>query len=276
MKIPPQLARGLAAITLAAPAMLPTTTLADQAYWDPGSWRFTAGLYAWFPNVDGRLNFPTWGGTFVVDPDELLDSRNFALAGNLEAHNGQWGVFVDYFRMNADGSASGTQSFSIGGATVPAYLTGQVDLDLKTSAWTIAGEYRLTSQPDWQLDLLAGLRRLSVDSDLSWAFAGNVDALRLPARAGTASQNPSNWDALIGVKGAYRFGAGQEWHVPLYFDIGTGNSKRTWQVAAGIGYSLPWGDLVAMWRYLDYRFDDGEPVRDLSFSGPMLGVQFRW
>lgn len=31
-----------------------------------------------------------------------------------------------------------------------------------------------------------------------------------------------------------------------------------------------------MWRYLDYELDDGETVRDLSFSGPMTGAQFHW
>jgi hypothetical protein len=50
--------------------------------------------------------------------------------------------------MYVDGSHSATQRVSVGGAAVPANLTGPVDLSLESWAWTIAGEYRLLSQPD--------------------------------------------------------------------------------------------------------------------------------
>jgi hypothetical protein len=254
------------------------TAQSDASTWDTGQWRFTGTLYAWFPQIDGKFTLPTTGrgDSFVVDASDLLDNLNFAFMGTLDAHNGRWGLFTDLIYMDIDGSKSGTQSFSIGGAAVPANLTGQVDLNLKSTAWTIAGEYRLVYDPQWQLDLVAGLRMLSVEPELSWAFQGDVSALRLPARAGTTSQSPTNWDGIIGVKGGYRFGANQEWFIPLYFDIGTGDSQLTWQAAAGIGYNFHWGSLVAMWRHLDYEFDDGEPVSDLSFNGPMIGAQFHW
>lgn len=277
MKVPNQFARALAVAALVTSGWVPAVAHAEQSTWDPGPWRFTASLYGWFPSIDGKLTFPSGReGSFIVDADQLLDDLNFAFMATLDAHNGRWGAFTDYIYMDVDGSSSGTQYFSIGGAQVPANLTGQVDFSLESSVWTIAGEYRVLFQPDWQLDLLAGARLLSVDSELSWGFRGDVDTLRLPGRAGTSGQSPSYWDGIIGVKGGYRFGANQEWYIPLYFDIGTGDSELTWQVAAGIGYSFPWGGLMAMWRYLDYEFDSNESISDLSFSGPMVGVQFHW
>jgi len=59
-------------------------------------------------------------------------------------------------------------------------------------------------------------------------------------------------------------------------DVGTGESDLTRQGVGGLGYSFHWGDVLATWRYLDYKFKSGKKVADLSFNGPMIGVGFRW
>jgi hypothetical protein len=42
--------------------------------------------------------------------------------------------------------------------------------------------------------------------------------------------------------------------VPYYLDVGTGDSKLTWQGIAGLGYAFSWAEVIGTWRYLDYRF----------------------
>ena len=84
------------------------------------------------------------------------------------------------------------------------------------------------------------------------------------------------WDGIVGLKGTYTFGDNRQWVVPLYVDVGTGQSDLTWQGAIGLGYNFSWGGLLAMWRYLDYNFKSGSAVQDMNFNGPMAGVQFRW
>ena len=37
-----------------------------------------------------------------------------------------------------------------------------------------------------------------------------------------------------------------------------------------------WGEVLAAWRYLDYKFKSDTKIEDLNFSGPMIGVGFRW
>ena len=86
----------------------------------------------------------------------------------------------------------------------------------------------------------------------------------------------TNWDAIVGVKGRMALGASREWIVPYYLDVGTGDSDLTWQGAIGLGYAFRWGDVVAMYRYLDYDFKSGKKVEELTASGPMVGVTFRW
>lgn len=56
----------------------------------------------------------------------------------------------------------------------------------------------------------------------------------------------------------------------------SGESRLTWQVVGGISYAYAWGELSAMWRYLAYDMKSGGAVKDLDFSGPMLGATFRW
>ncbi len=68
----------------------------------------------------------------------------------------------------------------------------------------------------------------------------------------------------------------EQWYVPYYADIGTGDSDLTWQALAGIGYRFSWGDIKLVYRYLSYDMDDDKLLKDLDLSGPALGVVFRF
>jgi hypothetical protein len=83
-------------------------------------------------------------------------------------------------------------------------------------------------------------------------------------------------DAIIGVKGRYVFGAGRKWSVPFYLDVGTGQSDQTTQAAIGLGYAFGWGELSAMYRYLDYSAKSGKILQDVNLSGPMIEPTWRW
>ena len=78
------------------------------------------------------------------------------------------------------------------------------------------------------------------------------------------------------MKGRLRFGANREWFVPYYADVGTGDSDVTWQAIGGIGYSFKWGQVIAAWRYLDYKFKESSAIEKLNFNGPAIGVGFTW
>ncbi len=86
----------------------------------------------------------------------------------------------------------------------------------------------------------------------------------------------NNWDAIIGLKGRAFIGNERKWFVPYYVDIGAGESKFTWQLNGGIGYAFDWGAVVASWRYLDYSFKSSSRVTDMNFSGPLVGVAFKF
>jgi hypothetical protein len=278
MSLSTSLKSGAAVLAVGAATTMSTPALA-QSNWDSGKWEFNAILYAYLPSLGGSLNVPfnsSSPSNINVDFDTLLDNLNFAFMGTFDMHNGRWGLFTDVMYLNVSGDKSSTRDFTVGGGNLPANVTGDLSLDLKGTLWTLAGEYRLIGDKKMTLDVLGGARLFTLKPEIGYSLSGDISTLPIPGRSGTTSARVSNWDAIIGVKGLYRFGDQNQWSIPYYADIGTGQSDLTWQVAAGVAYSYKWGDLLAMWRYIDYKFDSDSPVNDITFNGPMFGVRFHW
>ena len=97
----------------------------------------------------------------------------------------------------------------------------------------------------------------------------------LLAAQGSVGSKTDLWDGIIGVRGHFDFETGN-WSVPYYFDIGTGSSDLTWNAMAGLSRSYGWGNLMFVYRHLEY--DEGSEVlmRGFSFSGPAIGAGVRF
>jgi len=268
-----------ALVALASGTMLAHEAAAQSsAPWAGNAWHYGATLYLYGPRIDANFALPkrSGEGTVSVDTSNFFDSINGAFMGAFEASNGQWGLFTDYLYVDVSGSKSATRDFSIGRMDVPASVTGDVDVGVKGSAWTIAGLYRLQSTPESKVDLVFGARLLDIKPRVSFSLHGDLATIPIESRGGSFEVKDSNWDAIVGVKARYGFGDRLQWYVPLYADIGGGDSRLTWQASAGIGYAYSWGDILAAWRYVRYDFKSDDVVQDLSFNGPMVGVTFRW
>ena len=240
-------------------------------------WRFRAFVYLWAPRITGTATFP--GGN-VADIDvkfhDILDHLKLAGMGTLEAQKGRFGAFTDLVYMNVGGTNTRTRNGTIDGVSLPVGATANAGMDVKNWIWTLAGSYRVQATPESDFDVLAGARMLTVEPRLTWNFNVDVGPFTGPRRAGARTIKETNWDGIIGVKGRARFGSGNEWFLPYYLDAGTGDSDFTWQISGGIGYAYPWGEVIATWRYLNYKFKSDSKLEDLTVNGPVLGVAFRW
>ena len=59
--------------------------------------------------------------------------------------------------------------------------------------------------------------------------------------------------------------------------MGTGDSAFTWQGMGGVGYKISKVvDVVAAYRYLYWKFEKNKVIDKLDFSGPMVGMIFRF
>ena len=260
------------AAVCAAAALVPTTAAAQAA----DAWQFDAALYLYLPSVGGTTRFGSSGSDATVDVSKVLESLNATFQGSFEARRGQWGGYTDFFYVDFKNSKSSTRDLSIGGIPLPVDVSAATDFKLTGTAWTLAGTYRAIPDPASPLDVIAGVRLLDIKERLGWQLSGNIGQFPVQGQARTQEATVHNVDAIVGAKGRVALGAGGRWYVPYYVDVGTGNSKYTWQAMAGIGYSFGALSIVGSWRYLDYHMKSGRPFETLNFSGPAVAAVFRW
>jgi hypothetical protein len=245
-----------------------------QAQGQSNEWQFRALLYLYLPQIGGSQTFPTGtSADITIDPNQILKNLNFAFMGAFEAQQGIWGLYTDILYVDVSDSKSSTRALSIGGVTIPSNVSAYANLGVKTTMWTLGGSYRLLANADSTLDFVAGFRTLFLEQRLNYSFSADVGPFVGPLRQGSSKVSPTDWDGIIGIKGRLIWGERHSWFAPFYVDIGTGQSEFTWQGIAGVGYAFNWGEVLGVWRYVDYQFDHGSR---LSMNGPALGVAFRW
>ncbi|HYN58033.1 MAG TPA: hypothetical protein VET87_00585 [Rubrivivax sp.] len=261
----------------AAMAIAAAGPAAAQSQAGTEGWQFEVALYGWFPAIGGSTSFPTVGASPSIDVStgDVISALNMAFMGVLQVRNGPWGLWNDLFYSDLGGSKGGTRNISIGGQPLPIGVDANLNLDVKTWIWTVAGTYALKSDSEGNMDMMFGMRMLDMTNTLDWSFRGTGPGL-LPPRTGNAEVSDTFWDGIVGLKGRAFVGEERRWFVPFYVDVGAGQSKLTWQINAGLGYQFDWGAVVASWRYLDYSFKSDSKITDLSLNGPLIGVAFKF
>lgn len=256
-----------------ATALCAAAPLSAKAQSSADAWQFEVSIYGWFPGISGTTSFPPSGNGPRVDVSmgDVLDALKFAFFGTFEARKGQWGLWTDLAYADL-GASHGTTLTVRPPNQPPVNVRANADLDIKTWIWTVAGLYGLKNDSDGTMDLLFGARLLDMTNTLDWSLAGPGPI----APSGTKEVSDSYWDGIVGLKGRALLGAERKWFVPYYVDVGTGQSRLTWQINAGLGYQFDWGSVLATWRYMDYDFKSSSNVQSLSFNGPTVGVVFKF
>lgn len=258
----------LAFLVPGAPAAQPAT-----------DWKYEASVYLFLSDVGGRVTFPPTGASkdASVDVDEILENLKMGFMGSFEARRGQWGVFTDFAYMDVGNDQENSKALSIGHVGIPGDINARVSFDIKLWALSVLGEYAAISDPDFKLDALFGTRVLDVRPKVDYSLTGNIGQIALPDHSGRREVKEQNWDLILGIKGRANFAeGGGKWYVPYYLDAGTGESRFTMQLMAGVGYEFGWGDMTLSWRYLEYEMKSGKPVEKLDFNGPQIAAVFRW
>lgn len=243
---------------------------------DPNGWQVSATVYGYFPSVYGATQFPNGvaGPTFKLNAHTILSNLNVAFMGRLHARKGEWGLLADWVYSNVSGNVGATRDFDVPGVPIPVGVTGNFKLRSQSSLLTLAGTWQFLSEPQRQMDLVFGARMDDIQQKLNWQLSAALPGL--PEFAGRTKVAKTHWDAVVGLIGREYFERDPRWFIPYYVDVGSGDSKFTGQVAAGIGYACDWGELTAGWRYIDYEFKSGSLISRVSFSGPAVGLTWRF
>lgn len=267
-------------VLLGATAIGPNA-IADES--EPG-WEFQVTPYLWLPTIGGDLNYdppPGGGGAPSVDvgPTDWLDLLNGVLLLNGGFTKGRFSVVADLIYLGLESDDDRVKSVESGGLIpvgATANLSTQTDFDgLSVS---LAAGYTVQQTETSNFDVIAGARYFDIEASTSWALSVDITApgggIVLPAQ-GTVTEKSDRWDAIAGVRG--RIGLGEsKWSMPYYLDIGTGSSDLTWQAMSGLAYTYGWGDLIIVYRHLEYDDGDDGLVEDFQFSGPGVGARFRF
>jgi hypothetical protein len=275
------LAAGLAAVSALGFSTLGAAATSGVGI-DDGRWHFNVVPYLWLPVVSGSIDTDTTlpgprGGeprqvkvSGSVDPDTYLSDLNMAFMILGEARKDRWLIYTDL--LYADLGDQDTRVRSVTGprGNFTTEVARKASTDFSSVIWTLGGGYEVVREPSWSLSLVAGLRYLSMDSDLTLSL---LDERGRYLRSHTVSMDQEEWDGIVGASGQVRF-ENTRWFMPFYADIGAGSSNWTWQALLGLGYRFDWGEATFAWRALGYEFDEGDV--DFTLNGPALGVGFRW
>ena len=230
---------------------------------DTDEWQFDLTLYLWATDIGGTVNpdnsvLP--GGDFDIDISDIIDNLNMTFMGGFEARKNKWSFIADTIYLGVGNDKDTTLPTKLG---VP--VNANVDLDIDT--WILSGAvgYDVIHKDKGSLAIVGGLRYATMDVDVT---------LDLEGRPFDQSNSEDLLDGFVGVRGVINLN--EDWYIPYYADIGTGDSDLTWQVLSGLGYRFSWGDIKLVYRYLGYNLEDDRFISDLNIYGPALGVVFRF
>jgi len=246
-------------------------------------WTFALTPYLWLPNVNGTLNYsvpPGGAGSPEVrtGPNNYLENLQGVLMIVGEARKERWSIGADLIYLDFANQTSSVKAVNFGGSIVGTNLNASTSSSLKGWLWTLAGGYAAVQTPRATLDVIGGVRYLGIEASTNWqltaSVAGPGGGQVFPA-SGSISERSDLWDAIVGVRGRVQLGEGN-WFMPYYLDVGTGSSNLTWQGLLGITYAFKWGDALLAYRQLFYDQAGNKLLQDFRFSGPALGVTFRF
>jgi hypothetical protein len=247
---------------------------------DDAPWQFHAVPYLWLPamssNADvtvSRLRAADSGTVNLrakTSPNSYLDNLDMAFMGLAEVRKGPWSVYTDLLYTSFGNKDTKVRSRSGPMGYLQTDISSKARTDLSATVWTLAGGYRALERDDFELDLMAGTRYLSMDSDLEITRQGSDGRFY---RQQKLSMDQDVWQGMVGLRGRILF-PGTDWFVPFYADVGSGGSNWSWQAMVGAGYRFDWGEVTLAYRALSFDFDRNDA--DLTLYGPGLGVGFRW
>ena len=268
-------------MALAVLALCGTIAIAEQK--GGSKWEFSITPYLWLPNVDGTLKYsvpPSGGGgpEVRVGPNDYLENLQAVAMISGEARKDRLWVFTDLVYLDFSDEESSVQSIDFGGSLVGSSANASTKSSLRGMAWTLGAGYAVLPGRPVELNAFGGLRYFGLEASTDWQLGltvtGPGGGQTFP-RAGSISEREDLWDGIVGVKGRVWLGK-SNWSIPYYLDVGTGSSSLTWQGLIGIAYSYKWFGATLAYRHLYYDMKGDDLVQDMRFSGPAIGVSFRF
>jgi hypothetical protein len=287
MRYRTKLAAAALCVLAAAPVRAQVANLPPSQGATP-NWSFSVAPYVWLPTIssDAQIARPR-GGTINTSVSagfgDYISDVNLAAMAGAAARYDRFSIMTDITYLNAsltnnDNHLSST-NFGSGPVDVPRAIQTGTGTLMNTTIWSLAGAYTVL-QGDWgNIDVLAGMRMLAVDSKTNYSLTTDIlgrDGTVGLSRTGSVSINKTYFNGVGGVTGRINI-PNSKFYVPFYFDAGGGAIPLTWQAYGGLGYiATNWAEISAGYRYLTFENNGGNGVQNISLSGFILATNIRF
>lgn len=221
-------------------------------------WSYSITPYFWMSGIKGDV--ATLPGLPPANIDvsfsDLLDDLDIATMVFLEARNQKWGLFSELYYIKLSTHE---------GNAAPDFST--LDYELSLTTITVGGLYPLLQEHDRGIDIIGGLRYWYLDNELNLG-AGNQPAVDI-------ADNEEWVDVMIGIKGRTKIS--ENWGVNGQLSVGAGSSDHYFDILGTLNYVIK-DNLIAHagYRYQEVDYSNGDFLFDINFSGPILGLNFKF
>jgi opacity protein-like surface antigen len=220
-------------------------------------WTVDLSANLWFNDSTVTADTPQGETSAELSFSDAIQDLDFAFMGTVEARNGPWSVIGDllYFRITASGDTPNGVLFS------------GVDTRSEITVVSTYLTYRVYQDASMAFDIGAGARAFWTSLDTTFIGAG--------APTETFSQDKDWIDPVVAARA--RFAFNESWFGTLMFDAGGTGDTDTWQALATVGYRMNenWA-FQGGYRYMKAEWDTDLGQSSLEFSGPIVGVTYRF
>jgi hypothetical protein len=254
----------------------------------PG-WSFAVTPYAWLPTISTKFSSTgPRGATVSTDISagigDYLSELNFALMVGGEARYDRFSIMTDLVYTNASITTSHSHFGSVNLGPGPIFIPRKQQLDtgtrLAATIWSAAGGYTVLRGEWGNLDVVAGLRMLFIDSTTSYTLAADFflrDGTLALSRNGSLNLGTTKPEGVGGITGRINI-PNSSFYLPFYVDAGGGAVPFTWQIYGGVAYqAASWVDVSVGYRYLSFQGGSSHNgFQNLNLNGVLLAGNFRF
>ena len=218
-------------------------------------WEYDFEIYGWLPTIKPTL--PN-GETLNWSLSDLLKNLDFMAMFDGGARKGKWSLGFDFLYLNLGDTRT------ISKEIINHPVDVEVDLDLRALPFTVTAGYQIAGSEKSRTDIIGGVRYIYIRIPLELSVGDKVEK--------ALTGKVITWDGIVGLQG--KSGINDRWYFDYYGDIGTGQSKLTWQAKAGFGYHFNKWTATFGYRYLRWNFESTEILEDLTIVGPYIGAKW--
>ncbi len=231
-----------------------------------GEWNYRIIPYVWGASIYGTPAHERLPVTLHPSASfsDIWNNLDFVAMLAFEAQRDRRGVIAELVTL----SLSGTASMPV----PPVGISMPVELGGATTTLLLAYQCRWIDEPQFHVDLIAGARYWSAQTEFSYALAAAPPPPIPQAYRGSQTQD---WvDLQLGIKGRREFDNGA--YVGAWLAGGSRASGLTLDamLLAGYRFDERWSLTAGCrWLKIDYRTDRGFTF-DATLAGPGLGLEY--